>query len=137
MKVAPAVQSAVQAQRGMLVAATLPGGVSPPERGALQHALKEWFVTALRTSVVAWACLALLSALLAASLIEGKKPRGPLRSPRLPGFPDFSAVLRGLSTYFYLRQTLCDTNATCSSVVAFGTTAARLTAPICGDCCHV
>ncbi|GAC1471948.1 MAG: MFS transporter [Chloroflexota bacterium] len=72
---APQVRSAVVAQRAKLVGATIPSGVAKTERVQLERALKESFVSAFRTSMLVAAALALLSAALAAWLIEGARPR--------------------------------------------------------------
>jgi EmrB/QacA subfamily drug resistance transporter len=75
LHVSPQVRRAVEAQRTKLVGATLPPGGSATENARLEHALKESFVSGFRASMIVAAVLALASALLAAWLIEGKKPQ--------------------------------------------------------------
>jgi EmrB/QacA subfamily drug resistance transporter len=75
LHVPPQVRRAVEAQRTKLAGATLPPGLSASERTQLERALKESFVAGFRASMIVAAVLAFASALLAAWLIEGKKPQ--------------------------------------------------------------
>ena len=73
LQVSPPVRRAVEAQRAKLAGASVPPHLSAAERARLEHALKESFVSGFRASMIGAGILAVLSALLAAWLIEGKK----------------------------------------------------------------
>jgi hypothetical protein len=68
------VRSALDAQRAALTDTQIPAGTSGALRTALQHAIDQAFVDAFRVAVLAGAALAVASALIAAVMIEGKKP---------------------------------------------------------------
>lgn len=74
LHVSPAVKSAIDAQRSKFVDASVPADLPAAERAALVRALKESFVSGFRASTLIAATLAVASALLAAWLIDGKKP---------------------------------------------------------------
>ena len=82
LHVSPAVKSAMNAQRSKYAEATVPAGVPPAQAAQLELALKESFVTAFRVSVLIAASWALGSALIAAWLIDGKKPEQGTQTKR-------------------------------------------------------
>jgi hypothetical protein len=63
------------AQQTKLAGASLPPGSTATQRAQLDHALKESFVSGFRAAMIVAAVLAVVSALLAAWLIEGKPPQ--------------------------------------------------------------
>ncbi len=71
---APEVRSALGAQRGDWAAAVIPAGTTPEQAAALDRAVDESFVSAFRLAMVAAAVMALLSAVAAALLIDGRRP---------------------------------------------------------------
>jgi EmrB/QacA subfamily drug resistance transporter len=72
----------IYGQHTSLTNIQIPAGVSGPVRAALQRAIAESFVGAFRLVVLIAAGLALLGALTAALMIEGKRPAEAL--PRVP-----------------------------------------------------
>lgn len=74
LHVSPSVKTALDAQRSKYVDAPVPAGLPPAERADLHRALKEAFVFGFRASTLIGAALAVGSALLAAWLIDGKRP---------------------------------------------------------------
>ena len=75
LHVNPGVKSAIDAQKSKFVGTSIPPEVSAADQARLVHALKESYVSAFRVATLLAAALAVLSALLAAWLIEGKEPR--------------------------------------------------------------
>jgi EmrB/QacA subfamily drug resistance transporter len=74
-----AARAAIEAQRSHLAAAQLPAGLSPQLQDAAQHALDMAFVDGFRVAMLLAAGLALLSAVAAALLIEGREATEPGR----------------------------------------------------------
>jgi MFS family permease len=72
LHIGPALKHALDAQAIKLAGAQVPPGVHGAMRAALQHAIGESFVDGFRVAVLIGAALALLSALVAAVMIEGR-----------------------------------------------------------------
>jgi EmrB/QacA subfamily drug resistance transporter len=72
LPISPAVRSSIDAQSVKLVGIQIPAGVSAQVRVALERAISESFVTGFRLVMLIASVLALLSALTALLLIEGK-----------------------------------------------------------------
>jgi MFS family permease len=71
LHLAPAVSSAMQAQRDQLTGMQIPGGVSAATHGALQLAVNDAFISGFRAAMLVGALLAFASAVMAAVLVEG------------------------------------------------------------------
>jgi MFS family permease len=89
LRVSQQLRSALDAQRASLTEMQIPGGTSAAFRLALEHAIDQAFVDAFRVAVLAGAALALLSAVIAAIMIQGKKPEpvqqdAPARAKPVP-----------------------------------------------------
>jgi len=74
LHLSPSVQQLIDAQRTRLAGITIPTTVSDEAQAALKRASDESFVSAFRLVSLLGAALALLSALSAWLLIEGKQP---------------------------------------------------------------
>jgi EmrB/QacA subfamily drug resistance transporter len=77
----PAVQQALDAQRGKLAGTEVPPGLDPATHAALSSAIAQSFVAAFRVAMLIGAVLALTSSLCAWLTIPGKRAIRPL-SPR-------------------------------------------------------
>jgi hypothetical protein len=73
LDLSPETQQIVAEQRTNLAAARIPPEVEPDTRAALEQAIKEAYVGGFRWVMFVAAGLALLSALSAGAMIEGKK----------------------------------------------------------------
>lgn len=73
LNLSPAIQQAINSQSSKLVSIQIPPGLSSATHLLIQQAINESFVTGFRLVMLIAAGLALLSALSAAILIEGKK----------------------------------------------------------------
>jgi hypothetical protein len=74
LHLSPAVQHLIDMQRARLAGITIPTNVSSEEQTVLKRAIDESFVSSFRLVSLLGAALALLSALSAWLLIEGKNP---------------------------------------------------------------
>jgi EmrB/QacA subfamily drug resistance transporter len=81
LHLSPAVQQALDAQRGKLAGTEVPLGVDPATHAALSSAIAQSFVAAFRVAMLIGAGLALISSLCAWLTIPGKRAIRPL-SPR-------------------------------------------------------
>ena len=72
LNLSPALQSAMDAQRGLLAGATAPPGTPPALAAAITRAVNQAFLSAFRAVSLIGAALALGSALVAALMIEGR-----------------------------------------------------------------
>ena len=73
LNLSPAIQQAINSQSSRLVSIQIPGGLSSATHMLIQQAINEAFVAGFRLAMLIAAGLALLSAVSAAILIEGKK----------------------------------------------------------------
>ncbi|MDQ2904284.1 MAG: MFS transporter [Chloroflexota bacterium] len=73
LHLSPDVYHAIDVQRARLAGITIPTNVSAGEQAALKHAIDESFVSAFRLVALLGSALALLSAISAWLLVEGKK----------------------------------------------------------------
>ncbi|MBV9709567.1 MAG: MFS transporter [Ktedonobacteraceae bacterium] len=73
LHLSPALLDTINAQRVKLAGITLPGGISEQVRTTLTQAIKLSFVDGFRVVMFTSLCLALLSALVAGLMIEGKR----------------------------------------------------------------
>lgn len=78
LHLSPAVQQALDAQRGKLAGTEVPAGVDPATHAALSFAIALSFVSAFRVAMSIGAGLALTSALCAWFMISGKRAVRPL-----------------------------------------------------------
>jgi hypothetical protein len=72
LNLGPALQSALDAQRGLLAAAKAPPGTAPALAAAITQAIDQAFLSAFRVVTLVGAALALASAAVAALTIEGR-----------------------------------------------------------------
>jgi MFS family permease len=74
LELSPQVQQTLDEQRDKLAGAEVPASVGDEERAALERAISESFVAGFRLAMWIAAALALVSALTASFMIEGKQP---------------------------------------------------------------
>ena len=73
LHLSPAIQQALNAQRGKLAGTSVPGGVDPATHAALSSAIALSFVSAFRVAMLIGAGLALASSLCAWFMIAGRR----------------------------------------------------------------
>jgi hypothetical protein len=73
LNVSPEARQQIDAQRTKLAGIEIPTGVSPDQAASIESAIDDSFVSGFRVVMLTAAVLAVISALSAALLIEGKK----------------------------------------------------------------
>jgi hypothetical protein len=71
LHLAPAVSSAIEAQRDRITGIQIPAGVGPATHGSLQLAVNDAFISGFRAAMLVGAGLAFASAVAAGLLVEG------------------------------------------------------------------